>query len=134
MNGICPICHRKESLVDHHWWIDKTETIGHIRKICRQCNSYLRTMNSHHILPEWDKQVEYVRKNCKRATLPLRLKPKTKAKLQHIKRNNPARSWDDIVEPIIKDVDINKSAPIIPPRVRSHTQSLLRMSTKGFVD
>ena len=60
----CPICLKDKQLIRHHWYEDKTYMVGYIRLICRCCNMMLRTMNddSNHILPEWDKQVEYVNK------------------------------------------------------------------------
>jgi len=62
MNNQCPICLREEKLVKHHWWEDNTQMVGHLRLICHCCNMALRTMNGddNHVLPEWDKQVEYV--------------------------------------------------------------------------
>ena len=60
----CPVCLKVSTLVKHHWYNDNTHTIGHIRLICNTCNRILRNMNRNdgHILPEWDKQVEYVQR------------------------------------------------------------------------
>jgi transposase-like protein len=59
----CPICLKERQLVKHHWWEDRAHTIGHIRLICSRCNGILRTLKDedNHILPDWDKQIAYVR-------------------------------------------------------------------------
>lgn len=60
----CPICLKDNRLDRHHWYEDNTYMVGHIRLICHYCNATLRTIpgDDNHILPDWDKQIEYVRK------------------------------------------------------------------------
>lgn len=60
----CPICLKQTKLDKHHWWEDNTYTIGHIRWICHYCNMTLHGLNGDddHVLPEWEKQIEYVQR------------------------------------------------------------------------
>lgn len=61
--GKCPICLKDTILIEHHWYEDNTRIIGHIRLICHHCNLILRTIggDNNHVLPNWDKQIEYAR-------------------------------------------------------------------------
>ena len=63
MKRRCPICLSEDKLVQHHWYNDQAHMVGHIRAICHCCNITLKALDSdrNHVLPVWDKQVEFVR-------------------------------------------------------------------------
>jgi hypothetical protein len=123
----CLICNKEARLVKHHWWDNKEKTIGHIRMICHNCNSVLRTMkgDNNHMLPEWSEQVKYAKQRTGRELLLIRVKPETKILLDTLKSQNRDDPWDKILEPLTKLIRIPKpqcasykKPPIIPIQVK----------------
>jgi hypothetical protein len=59
--GTCPICNKHSiKLVKHHWFDDESLSVGHIRLICYNCNSLLKSNERNHILPNWETQIEMI--------------------------------------------------------------------------
>ena len=115
MKRQCPICFIEARLVKHHWWEDNSHMVGHLRMICRNCNGLLRTLSdeNNHVLPEWAKQIEFVRSNIGQVYLSMRVRTETKEKLDYLKQTNPDKSWDMLLEPVINFGDKPPKIPII---------------------
>lgn len=116
MKEQCPICHENGRLIKHHWWEDNTRMVGHIRQICNGCNSILRTMNDkdNHVLPEWNKQIEYARRFRGRVIYQMRVRPATKEALLYKMACNSEMTWDNLLEPVLNWAN---EPPIITPTI-----------------
>jgi hypothetical protein len=66
--GYCPICHKYDRLINHHWYEYNKPNYHPHRKICSSCNTILIpiefydiSVQREHYLPDWNTQIQHVR-------------------------------------------------------------------------
>jgi len=59
----CEACGDSKGKIGAHHWYDKRGKL-HSKRLCRSCNSILRSPGGDHVMPPWSEQLKILKNSC----------------------------------------------------------------------